>query len=141
MNNHRIEIKRGNRSGESVTKTTERCFGEGCQKKSLLLTTLERSAVATATSRTGNWYLEQRSGGIAAEYLMFGTHLGSTNTSRLLFPARAFSLMHCPRLHYGPRHPLVSRDHRQSSFIASRLFSISHGSYGRLACASRCFRC
>lgn len=49
----------------------------------LLLTILERSAVARATSGTRDWYLEQRSSGRAAEELMFGTHLGSTNTSHL----------------------------------------------------------
>lgn len=32
-----------------------------------------------------DWYLEQRSSGIAADDLMFGTHLASTNTSHL-FP-------------------------------------------------------
>lgn len=47
----------------------------------LLLAILERSAVAGATSGTHDWYLEQRSSGIAAEDLMFCTHLGSTNTS------------------------------------------------------------
>lgn len=56
----------------------------GCLKeKRLLLTILERSAVARATNGTRDWYLEQRSSGRTAEELMFGTHLGSTNTSHL----------------------------------------------------------
>lgn len=53
------------------------------KEKRLLLTILERSAVARATRGTRDWYLKQRSSGIAAEDLMFGAHLASTNTLHL----------------------------------------------------------
>lgn len=73
------KLRRRPRNGkEDVKKKREKRL-----LRSLLLTILERSAVARATSGTRDWYLEQRSSGIAAEDLMFGTHLGSTNTSHL----------------------------------------------------------
>lgn len=75
----RKKLRRRPRNGkEDVKKKREKRL-----LRSLLLTILERSAVARATSGTRDWYLEQRSSGIAAEDLMFGTHLGSTNTSHL----------------------------------------------------------
>lgn len=75
----RINLEEGLKMGRRMSKkkTEKRLL------RSLLLTILERSAVARATSGTRDWYLEQRSSGIAAEDLMFGTHLGSTNTSHL----------------------------------------------------------
>lgn len=85
----RREKQIGKQKDEKTQKKASKWEG-GCQKKrekrllrSLLLTILERSAVARATSGTRDWYLEQRSSGIAAENLMFGTHLGSTNTLHL----------------------------------------------------------
>lgn len=79
---NRKNLEEGLRNGKEDVKKKKR-EREKRLLRSLLLTILERSAVARATSGTRDWYLEQRSSGIAAEDLMFGTHLGSTNTSHL----------------------------------------------------------
>lgn len=104
--------------------------------RSLLLTILERSAVARATSGTRDWYLEQRSSGIATEDLMFGTHLASTNTSHLFssFPDTlpASSLQPTP----SPYHQTPPGDGGQSAFIAWLLFRVS-----RRLSFSACIRC